>query len=65
MKMAPLALSMILAVGLAAYSQIQPIPRDQLAQHIDPILNMERRLDQVMYYTKMLGSLGGLSQGKF
>ena len=67
MKIAQIALSLILTVGAAGCSYIQPIQpisRDQLAQHIDPILKMERRLDQVMYYTKMLGSLGGLSQGK-
>jgi len=66
MKNLGLALSLVLAMGLAACSQVQvkPIPRDQLVENIAPILNMEKRLDQVMYYTKMLGSLGGLSQGK-
>jgi len=60
------ALSLVLAMGLAACSQVQvePISRDQLVENIDPILNMEKRIDQVMYYAKMLGSLGGLSQGK-
>ncbi len=66
MKNLGLALSLVLAMGLAACSQVQvePIPRAQLVENIAPILNMEKRLDQVMYYTKMLGSLGGLSQGK-
>ena len=65
MNMSKLALSLMLALGLTACAPMQqPISRDQLAQHIDPILNMERRLDQVMYYTKMLGSMGGLTQGK-
>lgn len=65
MNMSKLALSLMLALGLTACAPLQqPISRDQLAQHIDPILNMERRLDQVMYYTKMLGSMGGLTQGK-
>ncbi len=66
MKNLGLALSLVLAMGLAACSQVQmePISRDQLVDHIAPILKMEKRLDQVMYYTKMLGSLGGLSQGK-
>ena len=61
-----LALSLVLAMGMAACSQVQvePISRDQLVENIDPILNMEKRIDQVMYYAKMLGSLGGLSQGK-
>ncbi len=61
-----LALSLVLAMGMAACSQVQvePISRDQLVDHIAPILKMEKRLDQVMYYAKMLGSLGGLSQGK-
>ncbi len=61
-----LALSLVLAMGLAACSQVQmePISRDQLVDHIAPILKMEKRLDQVMYYTKMLGSLGTLSHGK-
>jgi len=64
MKILKLALPLVLASGLAACAQIQPIPRDQLAENIDPILKMERRLDQVMYYTKMLGTVGGLTQGK-
>jgi len=61
-----LALSLVLAMGLAACSQVQmePISRDQLVDHIAPILKMEKRIDQVMYYTKMLGSLGRLSHGK-
>ena len=61
-----LALSLVLAMGMAACSQVQvvPISRDQLVENIDPILKMEKRIDQVMYYAKMLGSLGGLSQGK-
>ncbi len=60
------ALSLVLAMGMAACSQVQvePISRDQLVENIDPILKMEKRIDQVMYYAKMLGSLGGLSQGK-
>ncbi len=66
MKKLGLTLSLILALGLGACSQVQvqPIARDQLVENIAPILKMEKRLDQVMYYTKMLGSLGGLSQGK-
>ncbi len=66
MKNLGLAFSLVLAMGLAACSQVrlEPIPRDQLAENIAPILKMEKRIDQVMYYTKMLGSLGGLSQGK-
>jgi hypothetical protein len=64
MKTMKLALSLILTLGLAACSSMQPISRDQLAQNIDPILKMEKRLDQVMYYTKMLGSMGGLTQVK-
>ncbi len=66
MKNLGLAVSLVLAMGLAACSQVllKPISRDQLVDNIAPILKMEKRLDQVMYYTKMLGSLGGLSQGK-
>ncbi|NIO10243.1 MAG: hypothetical protein GTO40_20460 [Deltaproteobacteria bacterium] len=66
MKKAGLALLLVMALGLGACAQTQmsPISRDQLVENIDPILKMEKRLDQVMYYTKMLGSLGGLSQGK-
>ncbi len=68
MKVMRLGLSLVLASGLAACTQIgtgiSPIPRDQLAENIAPILDMEKRLDQVMYYNKMLVSLGGLSQSK-
>lgn len=64
MNIMKLVTTLVLAFGLAACSQIQPISRDQLAENIDPILKMERRLDQVMYYTKMLGTMGGLTQIK-
>ena len=66
MKNLGLALSLVLAMGLAACSQVQmePISRDQLADNILPILKLEKRIDQVMYYAKMLGSIGGLSQGR-
>ncbi len=64
MKILKLALPLVLASGVAACAQMQPITRDQLAENIDPILKMEKRLDQVMYYTKMLGTIGGLTKGK-
>jgi len=64
MKTIHLALSLMLVLALSACASMQPISRDRLAQNIDPILNMEKRLDQVMYYTKMLGSVGGLTQVK-
>lgn len=64
MKMMNSALSLVLASGLAACAQINPIPRDQLAANIAPILQIEKRLDQVRYYTKVLGSVGGISEEK-
>ncbi len=64
MKGIHMLLSLVLAGGLAACSQMQPISRDQMAANIDPILKLENRVGQVKYYTKMLISVGGISDKK-
>ncbi|MFQ5902097.1 MAG: hypothetical protein ACE5JO_00235 [Candidatus Binatia bacterium] len=64
MKTIHLLLPLVLAGWLAACSQIQPISRDQMAANIDPILKLENRIGQVKYYTKMLISVGGISDEK-
>lgn len=64
MKTISLVLSLAVAGGLVACSQVNPISRDQLAENLAPILRMERRVDQVKYYTQMLAYLGGISSEK-
>jgi len=38
--------------------QMEPISRAKLTENLAPILKMEKRLEQVMYYTRALKSLG-------
>lgn len=59
MKFIPLV---VLACGLAACSTMNPIPRDQLAANMVPILKIEKRYAQVSRYTKILGSQGWISE---
>jgi hypothetical protein len=55
---------LVLAFGLAACGQIgpQPMGRDQLAANLAPLLKIERRADQVKYYTLLLDKVGGLGE---
>jgi len=55
---------LVLAGGLVACSTVEPISRNQLAANIKPILEIEERIDQMRYYTKLLDSLGGISKEK-
>lgn len=64
MKIPKLTLPLAFAAAFVACSQIDPIPRDQLLANMGPILRVEKRFDQVRYYTQMLGSLGEISEGK-
>ncbi len=64
MKTLSLAFLVLLVSSLVACSQIAPIPRDELAANLAPILKIEKRSDQIKYYTEMLLYLGGLSQDK-
>jgi hypothetical protein len=59
MKFIPLV---VLACGLVACSTMNPIPRDQLAANMAPILKIEKRYAQVSRYTKILGSQGWISE---
>lgn len=59
MKFIPLV---VLACGLVACSTMNPIPRDQLAASMAPILRIEKRYSQARYYTQMLGSLGWMNE---
>ncbi len=54
-------LSLFLAGGLAACSAVGPFPRDQLAENIVPILEIEERFDQVKNSIQILGSLGRIN----
>jgi hypothetical protein len=40
---------------------MKPIAPQDLAQNLGPILKIEKRLDQVKYYSQMLGNLGGMN----
>lgn len=59
-----LILFLVFSVGLAACSQMKPIAPEDLAQNLGPILKIEKRLDQVKYYSQMLGKLGGMDDEK-
>ncbi len=54
MKTLSLAFLVLLVSSLVACSQIAPIPRDELAANLAPILKIEKRTDQIKYYTEML-----------
>ena len=58
------AISVILASGLVACSQIEPVSRKQIVANIEPILKIEERIDQMRYYTQVLDSIGGISKEK-
>ena len=64
MKLMNLVLSLILACGLAACAQIDPVPRDQLAANLAPVLKIEERAARVKHYSQMLGSMAGMSKEK-
>jgi hypothetical protein len=50
-----------LALGLAACSQVTPMPRDQIAANLVPILKIEKRSQRVLTVVQMLGEAGVLS----
>lgn len=52
------SLGIILASGLAACSQVSPVPRERLAQNISPILKIEERYNQLKEAIQILGSMG-------
>jgi len=62
MNIMKFALSVILATGVMACSQIDVAPPNQLIANIAPILNVEKRADLIMYYVKVLDSMGGMSK---
>ena len=62
MNIMKFALSLIMASGIVACSQIDPAPRNQLVANITPILDVEKRADRIMYYLKVLDSIGGVSK---
>lgn len=63
MNMKSISLAYILLLGIVsgACSQATPIPRTQLAQHLEPILSIEKRVDHLKYYTDMLTKLGQIN----
>lgn len=62
MKIVKSTLFLILASGVMACSQIDPIPPSQLVANIAPILKVEKRADQMRYYVQVLDALGGMSK---
>ncbi len=55
-----------LVIGLTACSNTikDPLPRRQVIANITPILDMEKRFNNLSYYTKMLGSVGSIPKEK-
>lgn len=62
MKPICLVFWLVLASGLVACSQMNPISRDQLAENLHPILKIENRVDRLQYYTQMLDKLGAINK---
>lgn len=52
------SLGIILASGLAACSQVSPVPRERLAANIRPMLKIEERYNQLKEAIQILGSMG-------
>ncbi len=65
MKTLIFLISLCLMLGAAACSQLTPISRDQLVENLGPMLRLEKRADQVKYYTQMLVLVGKIDEGKF
>jgi hypothetical protein len=61
MKIINLILSTILAGSVIACSQIDPIPRDQVAANLPPIVKIEKQASHLNYYIQALGSMGKMS----
>jgi hypothetical protein len=55
-------LGLLLTMGLIGCSQFNPVPREQVEANLAPMLRVERRADQVKYYTEMLVLMEGMSQ---
>jgi hypothetical protein len=55
-------LGLILALGLIGCSQFNPVPREEVEANLAPMLRVERRADQVKYYSEMLLRMEGLSR---
>lgn len=64
MKAIHYLLSLVLASGLLACSQVNPVSRDELTLNLAPVLKLERRIDQAKYYTNLLITSGGMSSDK-
>ena len=64
MKIKKSVLALTLAGGLVGCSAIHPVPREQVATNLAPLLGVEKRFDQVKVYSQMIGTLGGISQEK-
>ncbi len=58
------AMTILLAIGLMGCAQVasQPLPPDQLAANLAPLLKVEKRADQVRYYALLLDNLGGIGE---
>ena len=64
MKPVNLVLLLVLTNGLLACSQMDPMPRDQIASNLAPILKIEQQAERVKYYAQILGTIGSISDEK-
>jgi hypothetical protein len=55
-------LGLVLTLGLIGCSQFNPVPREQVEGNLGPMLRVERRADQMKYYTEVLVQMEGMSQ---
>src|SRR5918992_1098338 len=54
----------LLGTGFAGCARLNstPLPRDELAAHLAPLLKVERRADQVKHYALLLNKLWGMGE---
>jgi hypothetical protein len=55
-------LALLLTVGLAGCSQLNPVPREEVEANLAPMLKAERRADQIKYYAQLLVRMEAMSQ---
>ena len=54
----------LLALFLVACAQVQQISREQVAAHLSPVLDLEKRVDQLKSFAQWLVQLRGIDEDK-
>jgi hypothetical protein len=62
MKTIKLVLLLVFAPGLMACAQVASLPPDQISANLGPILKIEDKARQVIFYGQVLDFLGGMTE---